>query len=210
MHLREVFSHSQSMEHFHTALADTSKAMISLTYTTTVTTLARYLIHPETLWFRTTIVTPILTTTSRWTHRSSLTTRSMNVLSHIWCKRVKLVTRDHQAVIRSHAVSTWVSLKLRWCSLQIANVDQIALQAGAKLVLPPAGEIPQLKPVNPNRPRMPPPPGPPNGKHLWLNLHRCILTKLILQTNQYQMDSRVKAWIHWMIRMLQEFKQERR
>lgn len=36
--------------------------------------------------------------------------------------------------------------------------------AGAKLVLPPAGEIPQLKPVNPNRPRMPPPPGPPNGK----------------------------------------------
>jgi hypothetical protein len=36
--------------------------------------------------------------------------------------------------------------------------------AGAKLVLPPAGEIPQLKPVNVNRPRMPPPPGPPNGK----------------------------------------------
>lgn len=38
------------------------------------------------------------------------------------------------------------------------------IAAGAKLVLPPAGEIPQLKPVNPNRPRMPPPPGPPNGE----------------------------------------------
>lgn len=36
--------------------------------------------------------------------------------------------------------------------------------AGAKLVLPPAGEIPQLKPVNINRPRMPPPAGgPQNG-----------------------------------------------
>lgn len=37
--------------------------------------------------------------------------------------------------------------------------------AGAKLVLPPASEMPQLKPVNLNRPRMPPPPGPPNGKN---------------------------------------------
>lgn len=35
--------------------------------------------------------------------------------------------------------------------------------AGAKLVLPPAGEIPQLKPVNIHRPRMPPPTVPPNG-----------------------------------------------
>ncbi|XP_029726199.2 arfGAP with SH3 domain, ANK repeat and PH domain-containing protein isoform X1 [Aedes albopictus] len=36
--------------------------------------------------------------------------------------------------------------------------------AGAKLVLPPAGEIPQLKPVDKsfhNRPKLPPPPGPP-------------------------------------------------
>lgn len=38
--------------------------------------------------------------------------------------------------------------------------------AGAKLVLPPAGEIPQLKPVDKsvhNRPKLPPPPGPPAG-----------------------------------------------
>lgn len=41
--------------------------------------------------------------------------------------------------------------------------------AGAKLVLPPAGEIPQLKPVNINRPRMPPPPGPPNGSFEYFN-----------------------------------------
>jgi hypothetical protein len=44
---------------------------------------------------------------------------------------------------------------IMWCLIYLA---------GAKLVLPPAGEIPQLKPVNANRPRMPPP-QTPNGKN---------------------------------------------
>lgn len=42
--------------------------------------------------------------------------------------------------------------------------------AGAKLVLPPAGEIPQLKPVNANRPRMPPP-QTPNGKLTYMEFY---------------------------------------
>lgn len=44
------------------------------------------------------------------------------------------------------------------------NIFTNLFPAGAKLVLPPTGEIPpKLKPVNLNRPRLAPPPGPPNN-----------------------------------------------
>jgi hypothetical protein len=44
------------------------------------------------------------------------------------------------------------------------NIFTNLFAAGAKLVLPPTGEIPpKLKPVNLNRPRLAPPPGPPNN-----------------------------------------------
>lgn len=75
---------------------------------------------------------------------------------------------SHKRSPSSDSITRSINLgefRRRFCFVQLSTFE--FLVAGAKLVLPPAGEIPQLKPVNINRPRMPPPPGPPNGKNSW-------------------------------------------
>lgn len=150
------------MARFRTASAATSRATICPTFTTRATTSARYRTHRGTPWSRTS-TTMYRRDSSR--SSSTSTTKFTSASNRTWCKPTKLVTNDHRAVIPSRGASTWVSFEwnLRVLSASLNVLKLKSLLAGAKLVLPPAGEIPQLKPVNMNRPRMPPPPGPPNG-----------------------------------------------
>lgn len=101
---------SQSMARFRTASVAISRATISQTFTTTATTPARYRTRPGIPWRRT---TPTTIARQLSSHSSTSTTKFMSASSRIWCKRPKLVTNDHRAVIPSREASIWVSLSFR-------------------------------------------------------------------------------------------------